>query len=86
MEETAICIVDETGKVLRELRAASEPDALVEALVATGVTFERVGLEACSLSIVAPSRPHARRFSGAVHRDASRQGGDGRDAEQDRSQ
>ena len=50
LEETAICVVDETGKVIRELRAASEPDALVETLAATGFTFERVGLEACSLS------------------------------------
>lgn len=30
LEETAICIVDEMGKVVRELRAASEPDALIE--------------------------------------------------------
>jgi len=50
LEETAICIVDETGQVIRELRAASEPDALVETLAATGLSFERVGLEACSLS------------------------------------
>ena len=50
LEETAICIVDETGKVIRELRAASDPDALIETLTATGLSFERVGLEACSLS------------------------------------
>lgn len=50
LEETTICVVDETGKVIRELRAASEPDALAETLAATGLSFERVGLEACSLS------------------------------------
>lgn len=50
LEETAICIVDDTGKVIRELRTASDPDALVETLTATGLSFERVGLEACSLS------------------------------------
>lgn len=50
LEETAICIVDETAKVFRELRVASEPDAVVEASVATELSFERVGLEACSLS------------------------------------
>ncbi|MDH7976150.1 transposase, partial [Sphingomonas sp. AR_OL41] len=50
LEETAICIVDETGKVVRELRAASEPDALIETLATTGLNFERIGLEACSLS------------------------------------
>ncbi|WP_375196716.1 IS110 family transposase [Sphingobium sp.] len=50
LEETAICIVDEAGKVIRELRATSEADALIETLSATGLGFERIGLEACSLS------------------------------------
>ena len=50
LEETAMCIVDETGKVIRELRAAIEPDALIETLAATGLGFERIGLEPCSLS------------------------------------
>ena len=50
LEETAICIVDERGKVIRELRATSEPDSLIETLADTGLSFERVGLEACSLS------------------------------------
>jgi transposase len=50
LEETAICVVDETGKVVRELRAASEPDVLIETLTTTGLDFERIGLEACSLS------------------------------------
>jgi transposase len=30
LEETAICIVDQTGKVIRQLRVTSEPDALTE--------------------------------------------------------
>jgi transposase len=50
LEETAICIVDETGKVVRELRTASEPETLIETLATTGFEFERIGLEACSLS------------------------------------
>ena len=29
LEETAICIVDEAGGIVREARVASEPDALV---------------------------------------------------------
>jgi len=29
LEETAICIVDEAGEIVRETRVASEPDALV---------------------------------------------------------
>jgi transposase len=50
LEETAICVVDENGGIVREVRAASEPDALVEALRGIGLTLVRVGLEACSLS------------------------------------
>jgi transposase len=50
LEETAISIVDETGRIVKEARSASEPDALVDALQGMGVTLERVGLEACSLA------------------------------------
>ena len=50
MEETAICIVDETGRIIREARAASEPEALVAFFGACEMTLKRVGLEACSLS------------------------------------
>jgi transposase len=50
LEETTICIVDETGCIMKEVRAASEPDALVAALEKTGLPLERIGLEACSLT------------------------------------
>ena len=50
LEETAICIVDDTGRIVREARAASEPDALVAVFKASGTTMERIGLEACSLT------------------------------------
>jgi transposase len=50
LEETAICIVDDTGRIVREARAASEPEALVVFFTACGMKMERVGLEACSLT------------------------------------
>lgn len=50
LEETAICIVDDAGRIVREARAASEPDALIEFFRACGMEMERVGLEACSLT------------------------------------
>jgi len=50
LEETAICVVDETGRVIKEARAASEPEALHALLSSFNVPFERVGLEACSLT------------------------------------
>ncbi|MGI4942963.1 MAG: IS110 family transposase [Janthinobacterium lividum] len=50
LEETAICIVDDAGKIVREARAASEPEALATFFGACGMTMERIGLEACSLT------------------------------------
>lgn len=50
LEETAICIVDESGRIVKETRAASEPDTLSEALRKVGLPLGRVGLEACSLT------------------------------------
>jgi transposase len=50
LEETAICVVDATGRIVREMRVPSEPEALVTALRETGLAFERIGLEACSLT------------------------------------
>ncbi len=50
LEETAICIVDESGRIVKETRAASEQDTLSEALRKVGLPLGRVGLEACSLT------------------------------------
>jgi len=50
LEETAICIVDDTGLIVREARIASEPEALVAFFRASGMAMKRVGLEACSLT------------------------------------
>ena len=38
MEETAICIVDDHRRVVRESKAASEPEAIAGFLSATGLT------------------------------------------------
>jgi transposase len=50
LETSSICIVDEAGAVVRELKAASEPEALAGALIGTKLPFGRVGLEAGPLS------------------------------------
>jgi transposase len=50
LEETTICIVDDAGMIVREARAASEPEVLVAFFEACGMKMERVGLEACSLT------------------------------------
>jgi hypothetical protein len=50
LEETAICIVDDTGAIVREGKAATEPEDISGWLKTIDVTFIRVGLEAGPLS------------------------------------
>ena len=47
VKETSVCIVDDRGKIVREARVASEPEALLNTIY----RFKRVGLEAGPLSI-----------------------------------
>ena len=50
VKETSVCIVDDTGKIVREVRVASEPEALLQVLTNTIYRFKRIGLEAGPLS------------------------------------
>src|ERR1700740_312592 len=50
VKDTSVCIVDETGKIVREVKVASEPDALLTVLRNPAYHFKRIGLEAGPLS------------------------------------
>jgi transposase len=50
LECSSVCIVDASGKILREAKVASEPEALVAWFRSQGWSFERIGLEAGPLS------------------------------------
>ena len=50
VKETSVCIVDDTGKIIREVKAASEPAALLAVLTNPTYHFKRIGLEAGPLS------------------------------------
>ena len=50
VKDTSVCIVDDTGKIIREVKAASEPDALLAELRNPTYRFKRIGLEAGPLS------------------------------------
>ena len=50
VKATSVCIVDDTGKVVREVRVASEPEALLAVLKNPAYHFKQIGLEAGPLS------------------------------------
>jgi transposase len=50
VKDTSVCVVDDTGKITREVRVASEPDALLAVLRHPTYRFKRIGLEAGPLS------------------------------------
>src|SRR5258706_5400596 len=50
VKETSICIVDETGRIVREVKVESEPEALLQVLGSPIYRFKRIGLEAGPLS------------------------------------
>src|SRR3954449_3579519 len=50
VKETSVCIVDDTGKIVREVKVESEPEALLSVLTNPAYCFKRIGLEAGPLS------------------------------------
>ena len=50
VKETSVCIVDDTGRIAREVKVASEPDSLLQVLTNPAYHFKRIGLEAGRLS------------------------------------
>jgi transposase len=49
-ESPGVCIVDDMGKIVREVRVASEPEALLQVLSDPAYHLKRIGLEASPLS------------------------------------
>src|ERR1700709_1909324 len=50
LEYSSVCIVEATGKIVREDKVASEPEALIAWFASLGFGLERIGLEAGPLS------------------------------------
>src|SRR5271167_1606312 len=50
VKATSVCIVDDTGRIVREVKMASEPEALLPVLTNPAFHFKRIGLEAGPLS------------------------------------
>jgi transposase len=50
LELSSVCVVDGTGRIMREAKVASDPEALIGWLRGLGIELARVGLEAGPLS------------------------------------
>ena len=50
LNSSNVCVVDASGKIVREGKVASEPVTLITWLGSLGVNLERIGLEAGPLS------------------------------------
>lgn len=50
LESASVCVVEASGRIVREAKVASEPDALIAWFAKSGVKVSRIGLEAGPLS------------------------------------
>jgi hypothetical protein len=50
VKETSVCVLDDAGKILKDVKVASEPQALLKVLGNPAHRFKRIGLEAGPLS------------------------------------
>lgn len=50
LEYSSVCVVDADGRIIREAKVLSEPDALIEWFARQDLAIERIGLEAGPLS------------------------------------
>ena len=50
LEDSSICVVDADGKIIREAKVPSDPEALARFFREAGFATSRIGLEAASLS------------------------------------
>jgi transposase len=50
LEQSSVCVVDASGKIMRETKVESEPEALLRHFADLGLPISRIGLEAGPLS------------------------------------
>ena len=50
LESASICVVDASGRIVREAKVASEPEVLIRWFGGLGIALARIGLEAGPLS------------------------------------
>ena len=75
LELSSVCVVDATGRILREAKVASEPEALVGFFRQLGLPLVRIGLEAGPLSQWLHAGLTAAGLRGGAAGDPAREGG-----------
>src|SRR5215210_7455182 len=70
VEASHVCVVDAQGKILKEAKVASEPEALIAWFAAHGTPMARIGLEAGPLSQWLFAEMKVARLAGGTARDA----------------
>ena len=84
VKETSVCILDDAGKIVKEVKVASEPQALLKVLGNPIYRLKRIGLEA--VIAMAIQRSRRSRVTSDLCRDAAHAGSvEGAD-QQDRPQ
>src|SRR5260221_8285940 len=85
LESASLCVVDATGRIVREAKVASEPEVLIGWFRGLGLAVTRIGLEAGPLSQWLYAPPGCG-IGGRIARDPARPGCVQGDAGQDRSE
>src|SRR5258707_14516078 len=62
LELSSVCVVDGRGKIVKEAKVASEPEALVYSLRKLGFPVNRIGFEAGALRQSRSARPKRTRI------------------------
>ena len=62
LELSSVCVVDAQGKIVKEAKVSSEPEALVSFFKGLGFPMKRIGLEGGAVVAVAACRAGASRI------------------------
>ena len=71
VKETSVCIVDDAGKIVREVKVASEPEALLAVLAKHCLLFQADWIGSWSSVSAAVQRAHRSRLARDLCRDAA---------------
>jgi hypothetical protein len=66
VREGSVCIVDDSGKIVREVKVSSEPEALLSVLKNHAYRFKRVGFGSGTAVAMAVQRSRRSRVTGGL--------------------